>query len=111
MDGMPENERIVSEDYESQTVITDINYGREFLYTYTWGAASFAHECRECFGYYTLPEYTSVLESLGMHILKAESFLEKGYEEHLSPLVELFDPVANDAVRFPDSNCILIAEK
>ena len=111
MDAMPENERIVSADRESQTVITDINYGREFLYTYTWGAASFAHECQECFGYYTLPEYTSVLESLGMHILKAESFLEKGYEEHLSPLVELFDPVTHDAVRFPDSNCILVAEK
>ena len=111
MDAMDETQRIVSTDDETNTVVTDINYGREFLYTYTWGAASFAHECQECFGYYTLPEYREALKAAGLHVIRAESFLEPGYEEHLSPLVELFDPDTGDAVRFPDSNCILIAEK
>ncbi|MCR5794552.1 MAG: methyltransferase domain-containing protein [Solobacterium sp.] len=111
MDRMNEKQRVVSVDKAALTVITDINYGREFLYTYTWGASSFAHECQECFGYYTVSDFIDLFNRLGMNVIHAVSLLEPGYEQHLSPLVELSDPDTGEPVPFPDSNCIIIAEK
>ena len=32
------------------------NFAREFLYTYTWGQESYAHEVQEQFGYFMLNE-------------------------------------------------------
>ena len=109
MDDLPADRKVYALDADGREVLTDINYGREFLYTYTWGRQSFAHECQECFGYYTLGDFRRTLEGLGLRIVKAESLLEPGYPEHLSPLVELTSE-AGRAVPFPDSNAIVVAE-
>lgn len=93
-------------DRENRTVTADINYLREFLYTYTWGEDSYSCEVNEQFGYLTLTRYKEVLEELGLTILHAEEYCEAGYEEHLSPLVELLDFSWKDI----PSNCILAAE-
>lgn len=108
--GLPELPRYNMIDDENKTVIGNINFIREFLYTYTWGKASYPHEVQEQFGYFTLREYVEFLESLGAEIIKAEEFLEPGYKEHLSPLVELYDTHDNE-IDFPDSNCIIVIEK
>ena len=81
------------------------NYAREFLYTYTWGTQSYAHEVQEQFGYFTIDEFREFFEGLGAKILRCDAFLEPGYVTHLSPKVELSVPV------FPDSNCIVVIEK
>ncbi|MBR1685477.1 MAG: methyltransferase domain-containing protein [Clostridia bacterium] len=96
------------------TVVTEFNFGREFLYTYTWGKASFPHEVQECFGYYTLEEFKQALTSLGLNIVYATAFLEEGYRKHLSPLVSIYQKDESGAwvpAEFPDSNCIIVAQK
>ena len=110
MDGLSDDEKVSEIDEARQEVLTDINFGREFLYTYTWGSESFAHECQECFGYYELDEFRRKLEGLGFKIIEARSLLETGYVEHLSPLVSLTDERGNE-MPFPDSNSIVVAEK
>ena len=92
-------------DKERLRVSGCANYIREFLYTYTWGQESYAHEVQEQFGYFTLEEYRDFLESLGARIMKAEAFLEPGYEKHLKEFVTLDPP------EFPHSNCIIVAQK
>ena len=37
-------------DLQERSVVTDINFSREFLYTYTWGVQSFPHEL-QLFGF------------------------------------------------------------
>ena len=81
------------------------NFVREFLYTYTWGQESYAHEVQEQFGYFTIAEYRAYFEGLGAKIIRCDSFLEPGYVEHLSPKVKL------SVDCFPDSNCIVVVEK
>ena len=112
MDHIPFEERVCHIDREMRTVITDINYGREFLFTYTWGSESFPHEVQECFGYYSLQDFKEFFTGLGMKIIESRSLLEPGYEEHLLPLVDVYDPDDPDkkALRLPDSNCIVAAE-
>lgn len=110
MDSLSEAEKVERIDPERKEVLTDINFGREFLYTYTWGRESFAHESQECFGYYTPEEYRRVMEGLGMQIVTLRAFLEPGYEEHLSPLVDITDE-NGEPVPFPNSNIIIVAEK
>ena len=105
------DQKVLLIDEKENYVITDINFGREFLYTYTWGKESYAHEVQECFGYYEIKDFVEVFEKMGFKILRADSFLEPGYPEHLSPLVELCDPISEEPVPFPDSNCIIVAEK
>lgn len=90
---------------KEQKVSACTNLAREFLYTYTWGKESYAHEVQEQFGYFTIQEFREFFESLGAKILRCEAFLEPGYVTHLSPKVELSVPV------FPDSNCIVAVEK
>ena len=114
LDTLPEDRKVYSIDMENRTVVTDINFGREFLFTYTWGPESFSHEVQECFGYYLLTDFEEFFSRQGMKILKAESFLEPGYEEHLLPLVDIYDPDSPEGaqeMRLPDSNCIIVAEK
>ena len=81
------------------------NFAREFLYTYTWGQESYAHEVQEQFGYFTIDEYRDFFKSLDANIIRCDAFLEPGYVEHLSPKVKL------SVDRFPDSNCIVVVEK
>ena len=92
-------------DEDSLSVSGCADYIREFLYTYTWGQESYSHEVNEQFGYFTIKEYREFLESLGAVLLRGDAFLEPGYPEHLRPLVTLEPDI------WPDSNCILVAEK
>lgn len=91
-------------EIEGDSVCGDINFMREFLYTYTWGIQSYAHEVQEQFGYMTMREYKEFFDELGANVIEAKQFFEEGYREHLSPLVELDK-------EFPDSNCIIVVEK
>ena len=114
LDSLAEDQKLCEMDVENRTVVTDLNFGREFLYTYTWGPESFSHEVQECFGYYLLEDFEQFFTAHGMKILRMESFLEPGYEEHLLPLVDVYDPDSTDSsrtIRLPDSNCIIVAEK
>ncbi len=105
---LPEEEK--GERLDAVTVRGDVNYIREFLYTYTWGAESYAHEVQEQFGYLTLEELCACLEGLGMQIRKACQFLEPGYADHLLPKIRLTDS-AGEPIPLPDSNLIIVAEK
>jgi len=105
-EGLPDiADRKITVDEESLRVSACTDFIREFLYTYTWGQESYSHEVQEQFGYFTIEEYRTFLESLGAKVIRAEAFLEPGYPEHLRPLVTLSPDV------FPDSNCIVVAEK
>ncbi|MBO7339354.1 MAG: methyltransferase [Lachnospiraceae bacterium] len=92
-------------DKAAGKVRADANFAREFLYTYTWGKQSYAHEVQEQFGYFTIEEFRKFFERLGAKVLRCESFLEPGYVTHLAPKVSLSPD------RFPDSNCIVVVEK
>lgn len=101
---------------ENKRYVTgDINFMREFLYTYTWGKDSYPYEVREQFGYFTLKEYVDFLKEIGFTVIEAKEFLETGYKEHLSSLVDIeyYDRETNtcEIAEFPNSNCIIIVEK
>ena len=104
--GLPDIEdKRITIDEKALRVSACTNFIREFLYTYTWGQESYSHEVQEQFGYFTIDEYKDFFRSLGARIIRADSFLEPGYPEHLRPLVSLEPDV------FPDSNCIVVVEK
>lgn len=86
----------------------DINFIREFLYTYTWGIESYPLEVNEQFGYLTLKEYCELLTRLGLKVIVAEQYLEPGYKNNLSKYVTL-----GNGLTFEDmpSNLIIVAEK
>ncbi|MBO4775235.1 MAG: methyltransferase domain-containing protein, partial [Lachnospiraceae bacterium] len=54
---LTDEEKVTAIDEENLSVTGDINFIREFMYTYTWGSESYAHEVKEQFGYFTLSEY------------------------------------------------------
>jgi len=95
----------ISIDEEGGKVSACAEFAREFLYTYTWGQESYAHEVQEQFGYFTIDEYREYFEGLGAKMIRCDAFLEPGYVEHLSPKVKL------SVDKFPDSNCIVVVEK
>lgn len=111
--GLPEvkENRPFSLDTKELSAAGDVNFMREFLYTYTWGNESYSHEVQEQFGYFTLEEYKMFFSELGARIVEAREFLEPGYEENLSKLVALSDAVSGEAVSFPNSNCIIVVER
>ena len=76
----------------------NINLLREFLFTYTWGNESYQAEVQEQFGYYTMDEYIGELEEIGMTVLSASQYTEKGYVKHLEDLVEI---ETKDGEKFP----------
>lgn len=99
------------EDYGEYSVVeADINFIREFMYTYTWGTESYFNEVKEQFGYFTLNEFKEFFEKLGANVLKAESYLEEDYFNHLNPLLR-FTNSDNKEIKYPDSNCIIVIEK
>ena len=106
---IPDNRKVVSTDAKNLTVTGDINFMREFMYTYTWGKQSYAHEVQEQFGYFTLKEYTDYLESIGAKIIVARELLESGYPLNLGKYLDLLDQDGNERV-YPASNCIIVAE-
>ena len=82
-----------------------VNFIREFLYTYTWGQESYSHEVQEQFGYFTIKDFTDYFGELGAKVIRADSFLEEGYPEHLR------DKVSLEPDKYPESNCIVVVEK
>ena len=106
---IPDNRKVVCMEAEKLTVTGDINFMREFMYTYTWGKQSYAHEVQEQFGYFTLKEYTDFLESIGAKIVVARELLESGYPLNLGKYLDLLDSNGNERV-YPASNCIIVAE-
>lgn len=110
LNDLTEAEKVISRNRDTLTVVGDVNFLREFLYTFTWGSESYAHEVQEQFGYMTIEEFRSFFESLNMKIIRLDSFFEQGYQDNLSKYVDVLDE--NGApVEYPDSNCILVVEK
>lgn len=107
---IPEERRAIDIDEERLMVTGDINFIREFMYTYTWGNESYAHEVQEQFGYFTLREYREFMEELGAKIICTKEFLEAGYPDHLGRYLTLTDENGEE-VEYPESNCIIVVEK
>ncbi|HEU0032516.1 MAG TPA: methyltransferase [Kofleriaceae bacterium] len=89
----------------------------EFLYTYTWGPASFPYEVRELYGILTYDDYVASLvrwcggpERARVVDNPLRSYLQPGYRDNLAGKIELTDE--HDApVELPDSNCVIVIEK
>jgi len=91
----------------------------EFLYTYTWGPASFPYEVREQYGVMTYHDYVAAIIAWvgGPRVARvvelpvaAQSYLQPGYQTGLAGKVELLDE-HNQPVSLPDSNCLIVIEK
>ncbi|PKM94853.1 MAG: SAM-dependent methyltransferase [Firmicutes bacterium HGW-Firmicutes-1] len=94
-------------------VLMPVNDAMEFLYTYTWGDASYVHEINEQFGYFTPSEYITVIQgALGStaKVIEEKHYLQQGYTVALSSKIEFFN---EDHVRtaLPDSTCFIVIEK
>ncbi|MDB4957606.1 MAG: hypothetical protein JWO36_5175 [Myxococcales bacterium] len=91
----------------------------EFLYTYTWGPASFPYEVRELYGVLRYDEYVAKLvewvggpEVARVVELPAElrGYLQPGYRDNLAGKIELTDE-HDRPVPLPDSNCLIAIER
>jgi SAM-dependent methyltransferase len=91
----------------------------EFLFTYTWGPASFPYEVREVYGILPYDEYVAQLVSwcggeTAARVVplprELRSYLQPGYRDHLEGKIELCDD-RDRPVELPDSNCLIVIEK
>ncbi|MDB4961040.1 MAG: methyltransferase [Myxococcales bacterium] len=87
----------------------------EFLYTYTWGPASFPYEVRELYGILPYDDYVAqLLAWCGPDARVVEnplrSYLQPGYRANLAGKVELTDE-HDRPVELPDSNCLIVIER
>ena len=89
----------------------------EFLYTYTWGPASFPYEVRELYGIMTYADYVAALLAWCGTAARAvelpaelRSYLQPGYQTGLAGKIELTDE-HDHAAALPDSNCLIVIEK
>ncbi|MEO7093527.1 MAG: methyltransferase, partial [Polyangiales bacterium] len=89
----------------------------EFLYTYTWGPASFPYEVRELYGILPYGEYVAQLvawcggEAACQVIANPlGSYLQSGYRDSLAGKIELTDEL-DRPVTLPDSNCLIVLER
>lgn len=102
--------------YEMQSdneVMMPINDSMEFLYTYTWGTESYAHEVNEQFGYFTPTEYRAFIQDIfgeTAEIIKLEHYLQEGYTTHLNEKID-FKTEDGLPAPLPDSTCLLVIEK
>lgn len=95
------------------SVIMPANDAMEFLYTYTWGEDSYAHEINEQFGYFTPNEYENFVKECfwgKCNIVYSKAFLQEGYSEHLLKKVDYYDAF-NNTIDLPNSTFILVVEK
>ncbi|HEY1547857.1 MAG TPA: methyltransferase, partial [Kofleriaceae bacterium] len=101
-------------DHDGQRVELDAADAMEFLYTYTWGPASFPYEVRELYGILEYADYVrAVLEWCPGAIavpLPVASYLQPGYRSGLAGKIELTDE-HDHPVELPDSNCLIVVEK
>jgi SAM-dependent methyltransferase len=91
----------------------------EFLYTYTWGPASFPYEVRELYGILPYDDYVAALVDwvggrdaatvidIPAHL---RSYLQPGYRDNLAGKIELTDD-HDRRVELPDSNCLIVIER
>lgn len=107
---LTEEQKVSVIDEDKLTVFGDVNFIREFLFTYTWGTESYAHEVQEQFGYFTLKEYQDFFKEIGAKIVEAQELLEAGYPDNLNKYLTLIDEEGNE-VDYPASNIIIVAEK
>lgn len=107
---LTEEQKVSVIDEDKLTVFGDVNFIREFLFTYTWGTESYAHEVQEQFGYFTLKEYQDFFKEIGAKIVEARELLEAGYPDNLNKYLTLIDEEGNE-VDYPASNIIIVAEK
>jgi len=87
----------------------------EFLYTYTWGPASFPYEVRELYGILPYDEYVAkLLEWCGPSARVVDnplrSYLQPGYRDNLAGKIELTDE-HDIPIELPDSNCLIVIER
>jgi SAM-dependent methyltransferase len=91
----------------------------EFLYTYTWGPASFPYEVRELYGILTYDDYVAHLVAWcggggAARVVELppgiRSYLQPGYRDHLAGKIELTDE-HDRPIELPDSNCLIAIEK
>jgi hypothetical protein len=91
----------------------------EFLYTYTWGPASFPYEVRELYGVLTYGDYVAAIVDwcggeTACQVVELppalRSYLQPGYRDGLAGKIELTDE-HDRAVELPDSNCLIVVEK
>ena len=89
----------------------------EFLYTYTWGPASFPYEVRELYGILPYDEYVAQLVvwcggEAAVRVVPnpLRSYLQPGYRDNLAGKIELTDE-HDRPVDLPDSNCLIVLER
>ncbi|MEO6774553.1 MAG: methyltransferase domain-containing protein, partial [Kofleriaceae bacterium] len=89
----------------------------EFLYTYTWGPASFPYEVRELYGLMTYDDYVRALVAWcgdGAAVVEIppalRSYLQPGYRDHLAGKIALTDEHDVPA-ELPASNCLIVIER
>lgn len=82
----------------------------EFLYTYTWDWGSAERETQELYGVLTESMYKELLNECGFNVVESYQYLQEGYVNYLSDLVEIFDDEGSP-VSFPSSNMLIVAEK
>ncbi len=87
----------------------------EFLYTYTWGPASFPYEVRELYGILPYDEYVrQLLDWCGPTARVVPnplgSYLQPGYRDNLAQKIQLTDE-NDEPVDLPDSNCLIVIER
>ena len=89
----------------------------EFLYTYTWGPASFPYEVRELYGILPYDDYVASLvawcggpERAAVVDNPLKSYLQPGYRDALADKIELTDET-DRPVPLPDSNCLIVIER
>ena len=106
-----EGRKIVAREIAPDRVQLSAADAMEFLYTYTWGPASFPYEVRELYGLMTLDAYAAqLLAWCGPAARLVEgtpiSYLQPGYRDHLGGKIELTDE-RDQPVELPDSNCLI----
>lgn len=76
----------------------------EFAFTHTWGINSYPREVNEFYGLDTVGGYAARVESTGFHLLHTEAYVQPGYVEHLSGVVEFH-------FEFPATNALWVYER
>jgi SAM-dependent methyltransferase len=114
-----EGRRIAFRELASDRIELSAADAMEFLYTYTWGPASFPYEVRELYGILPYDAYVAaVVDWVGgrdvANVVEIpahlRSYLQPGYRQHLVGKIELTDD-HDRPMDLPDSNCLIVVER